>query len=203
MGLYNAATIEIKDAKSLEYLEYINKTAQRMDQVLKALISLSEIKDRTLNLEFTNLKQIIKDAMDVLEGKNSLRDIDFKLNIPDFSFYSDAGLLMVIIKNLLENAIRYSRLSIKSVIKVKAEMMANGEIRLTITDNGLGMHPQIQDKVFNMFYKGNNLSPGSGLGLYMVKSAAYKLGGKVTLKSAVNKGTTFQVYLPPLNPPLN
>src|SRR5690606_29195843 len=97
-----------------------------------------------------------------------------------------------------ENAVRYSRLTVESLIKVKAEQLTNKEVKLTISDNGLGMAPQIQDKVFNMFFKGNNLSPGSGLGLYMVKSASYKLGGKVSLKSVVNKGTSILVYLPDL-----
>lgn len=200
MGLYNAAIIDIKDRTSLEYLEYINKTAQRMDQVLKALINLSEIKDRPLNLELTYLKQLIKDAIDILEIKDGIKNATFKVEVPEISFYTDAGLLMVIIKNLLENAMRHSRLTVNCVIKVKAEIMANKEIRLNISDNGLGMNPEIQDKVFNMFYKGNNLSSGSGLGLYMVKSAAYKLGGKVSLKSVVNKGTIFQISLPEIAP---
>lgn len=196
MGLYNAATIEIKDPKSLEYLEYINKTAQRMDQVLKALINLSEIKDRTLNLEFTNLKEIANDVMAILERKNTLQDIEFKINIPDININTDAGLLIVIIKNLLENAIRYSRLPIKSIIELDIEILKEHGIKISVKDNGLGMPIQIQDKVFNMFFKGNNLSTGSGLGLYMVKTAAYKLGGKVSLNSTLDKGTTVEIHLP-------
>lgn len=199
MGLYNAATIEIKDTKSLEYLEYINKTAQRMDQVLKALIGLSEIKDRALNLESVNLKAVVDEVLSVLEVKNSLNETEFQIQVPDVTIVTDTGLLTVIIKNLLENAIRYSRLSIKSIIKLNASLLADQSVQLTISDNGLGMPAHIQDKVFNMFFKGNNLSPGSGLGLYMVKSAAYRLGGKVSLKSAVNKGTTLQVKLPTLS----
>lgn len=196
MGLYNAATIEIKDPKSLEYLEYINKTAQRMDQVLKALINLSEIKDRTISLEVTNLKDMANDIMCMLEEKNPLQDIEFKINVPDININTDAGLLMVIVKNLLENAIRYSRLTIKSVIELDIEILQEEGIKLSVRDNGLGMPVQIQDKVFNMFFKGNNLSTGSGLGLYMVKTAAYKLGGKVTLNSTIDKGTTIEICLP-------
>ncbi len=202
MGLYNAATIEIKDPKSLEYLEYINRTAQRMDQVLKALIGLSEIKDRALNFESANLKSLVDEVISVLGVKNSLNDIEFQINVPEVEFVTDSGLLMVIIKNLLENAIRYSRLSIKSVIRLHIKILPDQTLQITIADNGLGMPSNIQDKVFNMFFKGNNLSPGSGLGLYMVKSAAYRLGGKVSLKSIVNQGTTLQVKLPAITPEL-
>lgn len=198
MGLYNAATIEIKDPKSLEYLEYINKTAQRMDQVLKALINLSDIKDRALSLERTNLREIVADIMRILENKNLVKDIEFKINIPDISINTDAGLVMVIIKNLLENAIRYSRLDIKSVIELDIEVKNDDSLQISIRDNGLGIPNQIQDKVFNMFFKGNNLSSGSGLGLYMVKTATFKLGGKVSLNSTVNSGTSVQIILPPL-----
>lgn len=196
MGLYNAAVIEVKDKKSLEYLEYIYKTAQRMDQVLKALISLSEIKDKPICLESVDLQQVAKDTLDIVGIKNSLKNINFDLKIPNIYFYTDVGLLVVIIKNLLENAIRYSRQDITTNIKIKAEISVKKELRLIVKDNGLGVEQEIQDKVFNMFYKGNNLSPGSGLGLYMVKSAADKLGGKVSLKSTVNKGTAVCVILP-------
>ncbi len=202
MGLYNAATIEIKDPKSLEYLEYINKTAQRMDQVLKALIGLSEIKDRALNFESASLKRLVDEVISILEVKNCLKDIEFQIKVPEVEIVTDSGLLMVIIKNLLENAIRYSRVSTKSVIKLNAKILTDQSLQITIADNGLGVPSHIQDKVFNMFFKGNNLSPGSGLGLYMVKSAAYKLGGKVSLKSIVNKGTTLLVRLPAIAPEL-
>lgn len=196
MGLYNAAVIEIKDKKSLEYLGYIHRTAQRMDQVLKALINLSEIKDKPICLGLVSLPQVVKDTMDTVGIKNSFKNIAFDLKVPEISFYTDEGLLLVIIKNLLENAIRYSRKDISTNIEIKAEITKNKSLKLTVKDNGLGVEKEIQDKVFNMFYKGNNFSSGSGLGLYMVKSASDKLGGKVNLTSTVNKGTTVCVVLP-------
>ncbi len=202
MGLYNAAVIEVRDKKSLEYLEYIYKTAQRMDQVLKALISLSEIKDKPICLDLVNLPQVVKDTLDIVGIKNSLKNTTFELNVPDVSFYTDIGLLVVIIKNLLDNAIRYSRQDITTNIEIRAEITGKKELKLTVTDNGLGVEQEIQDKVFNMFYKGNNFSPGSGLGLYMVKSAADKLGGKVSLESSVNKGTSVCVIIPAIGSPL-
>src|SRR5690606_38345441 len=167
MGLYNAATIEIKDPKCLEYLEYINKTAQRMDQVLKALIGLSEIKDRPLNLGKVNLGSVVDSTLATLESKHSLEGIQLSIDVPEIDLVTDSGLLTIIVKNLLENAIRYSRLSIKSTIKIKAKVLPDYSVQITIADNGSGMPEHIQDKVFNMFFKGNNLSPGSGLGLYM------------------------------------
>lgn len=201
MGLYNAAAIEVKDKKSLEYLEYIHKTAQRMDQVLKALISLSEIKDKPISLELVSLPQVIKDTLDIVGIKNSLKNITFDLKVPDISFYTDEGLLLVIIQNLLENAIRYARLDVPTHIAIKAKITGKRELRLTVKDNGLGVEQEIQDKVFNMFYKGSNFSSGSGLGLYIVKSAADKLGGKVSLKSTVNKGTTVCIIFPEIGSP--
>lgn len=201
MGLYNAAVIEIKDKKSLEYLEYIHRTAQRMDQVLKALISLSEIKDKPICLKLVNLPQVVTDTLDIVGIKHSLSNITFDLKVPEISFYTDEGLLVVIIKNLLENAIRYSRQDIPAHIEIKAEISGSKALILTVKDNGLGVEQEIQNKVFNMFYKGNNFSSGSGLGLYMVKSAADKLGGKVSLKSAVNKGTTVCVVFPEIGSP--
>ena len=202
MGLYNAAVIEVQDKKSLEYLEYIYKTAQRMDQVLKALISLSEIKDKPICLELASLPRVVKDTLDIVGIKNCLQNITIDLKVPDISFYTDVGLLVVITKNLLENAIRYSRQDITTNIEISAEITEKKALKLTVKDNGLGVEQEIQDKVFNMFYKGNNISSGSGLGLYMVKSAADKLGGKVTLTSTVNNGTSVCVIFPEIGSPI-
>lgn len=201
VGLYSAAKIEIKDPKAQEYLEYIHKTAQRMDQVLKALINLSEIKDKQIDISRANIRSLVCDILNVINSKGKQENITFDISVPaQLEFYTDEGLLIVMLKNLIENAIKYSKVPGEVQIEIKAILQKDTSLKLIVKDNGIGMHPQIQDKVFNMFYKGNNLSTGSGLGLYMVKSAVDKLGGKVTLKSKVNEGTRFSIILPKRNP---
>ena len=69
-------------------------------------------------------------------------------------------------------------------------------IKIVLSDNGTGIAPDIQKKVFEMFYRGTNTSKGSGLGLYIVKNAVKKLSGSILLESKEGEGTTFSIDLP-------
>ena len=84
---------------------------------------------------------------------------------------------------------------------VQINARANGtRVLFSVKDNGLGISDRMKKKVFEMFYRGNTKSKGSGLGLYIVKSAVDKLGGTLELESEEGKGTCFSVALP-LKPP--
>jgi signal transduction histidine kinase len=74
------------------------------------------------------------------------------------------------------------------------------EIHIQVEDNGIGIRNEIQDKVFDMFYRGHNTADGAGIGLYIVKETVKKLNGKISLISDLKKGTTIDILLPNLNP---
>ena len=69
-------------------------------------------------------------------------------------------------------------------------------IKIEIEDNGMGIHNDIKDEVFEMFYRGNINSSGTGLGLYITKIAVEKMKGTIEFESTVMKGTNFTVVLP-------
>ena len=69
-------------------------------------------------------------------------------------------------------------------------------IELEIADNGKGIHEKIKNRVFEMFYRGNPDSSGSGLGLFIVKNALEKMNGSINFESKVEYGTTFTVQIP-------
>jgi signal transduction histidine kinase len=69
-------------------------------------------------------------------------------------------------------------------------------VNLEVEDNGQGIDPQFQDRIFDMYFRGNERSKGNGLGLYIVKKAVEKLNGQVTFTSVYGKGSTFSVSFP-------
>jgi signal transduction histidine kinase len=75
----------------------------------------------------------------------------------------------------------------------------NDYVRIQVADNGQGIPDDIQEKIFDMFYKGNYASTGTGLGLYIARVAVEKLGGTISVSSNYGQGTTVSVYLPSLN----
>jgi signal transduction histidine kinase len=73
---------------------------------------------------------------------------------------------------------------------------ANQKLLIQVTDNGSGIEPEHQQKVFQMFYRASEQAKGSGLGLYIVQETLLKLGGSISLSSQLGEGTTFTLYLP-------
>ena len=84
---------------------------------------------------------------------------------------------------------------------VKLEMKHESNfLIIEVTDNGQGIKKELQSEVFNMFYRANERSSGSGLGLYIVRYAVEKLNGTIQLKSKEMSGTKISVYIPYISP---
>ena len=109
---------------------------------------------------------------------------------------ADEFRLRVILNNLLSNAIKFQRDDEPHPrVVVKSEVHPDGCI-LTVQDNGEGIAPEYLSKIFDMFYRASERTAGSGLGLYIAKEAAEKMGGRLSVSSVVGEGTTFQVFIP-------
>jgi signal transduction histidine kinase len=111
---------------------------------------------------------------------------------------SDWELIQLILYQLLENSIIYGAPA-NPRTTLKFSVGINKELLITVTDNGVGILPDQIDRIFDMFHRASELSKGSGLGLYLVKKAVEKLGGRVNVLSSMDPlapGTTFTVELP-------
>jgi signal transduction histidine kinase len=108
------------------------------------------------------------------------------------------------ISNLIGNAIKYTQ----EGGQVTARAFVDGESQLTVkvTDNGPGIRPEDQERLFEAFYRvpqregGPPRPPGSGLGLALVKAIAETHNGSVSVESTVGEGSTFRITLPIRNP---
>jgi signal transduction histidine kinase len=106
-----------------------------------------------------------------------------------------SGLSQVFI-NLINNAVKFSPEG--KTVEVLAAL-GEREARVSIVDHGLGIPPEAIQHLFERFFRARNVTvaeiPGSGIGLYIVKSIVDELGGKIEVDSELNQGTTFIVYL--------
>jgi len=111
--------------------------------------------------------------------------------------YTDAGKLKVVLKNLIGNAVKFTPTGSITV----AARRAQGGVEICVTDTGIGIPPEAQALIFEPFWQVEHpVTPqagGTGLGLHIVKRLLDLLGGTVTVESAVGRGATFRVWIPP------
>jgi two-component system sensor histidine kinase VicK len=188
--------------KQAEYLAEIYRANQRMIATINSLLNISRIEMGTfaISTKEIKIKDIVDETVEELASRFN-RKIDLKKSYdPTLDlFVADPNILQIIIDNLLSNAFKYSPPE-DTKIQVTAKMN-NGSLVLSVTDNGIGILPKDQNRVFEKLFRGDNAvsanPDGTGLGLYMIKKIIVDgLGGKIWFESEENKGTTFYVSFP-------
>jgi signal transduction histidine kinase len=111
----------------------------------------------------------------------------------DFTCIQDASILRKVIFNGLSNALKFSQKEV--VLQVQN---LNNEVFITIIDQGIGISEEDQKHLFERFFRGGNATviQGTGLGLHLVDRYMRLLGGKVEIKSKINKGTELHIQFP-------
>ncbi|MEM7370700.1 MAG: PAS domain S-box protein [Bacteroidota bacterium] len=197
MGVTNIARAEVRDEQSLSYLELINKSTKRLDLILSELIDVTRINKAHLKLEEIDVSLLVDDIFQSLKHVPQYQGVEVEKDIHiSHPLISDKKLLTSILQNLIVNGIHYHNPGIQNPKVLVKGSKRRSRVLLEVQDNGLGIPERMKNKVFEMFYRGNTKSKGSGLGLYIVKSAVDKLGGSVELESEEGKGSCFSILLP-------
>jgi PAS domain S-box-containing protein len=175
------------------------KSIKRLDGFISDLTDLSRNNRMVIVPSDIKFKKIIKRTLTNLQYMKNADKVKVSVEMDKKAkLYSDKQRMKIIFMNLISNAIKYQRNdnanpSISISIKVTEEF-ATIEFR----DNGIGIEEKYKSKVFDMFFRGTILATGSGLGLYIAREIILKLGGKITLQSEENIGTTISIQIPNL-----
>ena len=149
-----------------------------------------------MKYEPTNIKIIYDSVLDSLNYMRQAKEINhYSTFLSDGDFISDKVRVSSIIRNLITNAIKYSRDIEDAYVKFSFEI-DNGNAVITVEDNGIGIAEGSFEKIFTMFYRDTNAAHGDGLGLYIVKQNVEKLKGTISVKSKLGSGSTFTVVIP-------
>lgn len=186
--------------RSKEYLDISANELQRLsllvDKVLK--LSMFENKEVELKNEQLSLRDIVNEVVSSMrlqfEKHNADIDIETKGNV---QLKGDRLHLLSVVYNLLDNAVKYSNGS----PKIKVELSEhNGSVNMMVSDNGIGIEPAYQEKVFEKFFRvptGNtHNAKGYGLGLSYTAHVVRKHNGTIKVDSKPGEGSTFIVELP-------
>lgn len=198
MGLYNIVKMEFgNDERIMTHFNHYNCNVMRLHEIIQNLIDLTRIKDSEMRLQKIDMREQIQKCLHSLSNLPQFDQIRIE-NTLQSSLYikSDPGLLNTIVQNLVENAIKYAQPKRKeSFIRFECSKQ-EGQMVLKVSDNGIGIPKESQDRIFQMFFRATESSNGSGLGLYLVKNALDKLGGSIQLESTAGEGSCFTVFLP-------
>lgn len=198
-GLITISNLDDSLEQKKEYLKMIGQSVSKLDHFIKEILDYSRNKRTELNNEEINLKELCEDVIENLKYMDNFQTMDFDLtNLDKLHVKADRLRLKMIFNNLLSNAIKFQNRTGHIIPKTRIfTEMANHEVqKILIKDNGEGIKPELINKVFDMFFRGNERTQGSGLGLYIAREAAEKMGGKIYVESAYGKGTTFILELP-------
>jgi signal transduction histidine kinase len=174
----------------------VGESVSRMDETIKEILDYSRNARLGIRPELINFKEIVINAFNDVKYYSD-HNVDLMLDIENnLQFSSDKARLNTVVKNIIANAVKYSRREIaNSYIRVKAHKK-HDEIVLRIEDNGEGISETNIQKVFNMFFRASVATAGTGLGLYICKEIVSKLNGRIEVSSVLGKGSIFTIYFP-------
>ena len=189
----------VKQEDIVPFAGKIYREAQRMTSLVEDILSLSHLDEGAEDMEWTevDLYELAAKAIAGLEAEAKAAEVKMSLHGEYCSLHGIPQLLHSIIYNLCDNAIKYNKVG--GEVKVSVEKQDAGAL-LTVSDTGIGIPPQEQERIFERFYRVDKSRSkevgGTGLGLSIVKHAVLIHHGTIKVDSEIGKGTTITVRLP-------
>jgi PAS domain S-box-containing protein len=199
LGVINIMHTYIDNPEMLkELMDKMVTSIKRLDRYVHTLLEYSQANRKAENIEEIAIEHLLEDCMDSLRYIDNFPRVRVSYNLPKehVPFKSDATRLSIILSNLISNAIKYANVyKNDNRLEITVEISPE-EGKFIIKDNGIGIRPELADKVFDMFFRAHEYAQGSGLGLYIVKQTVSRMGGKIEMQTEYGHGTTFTVTLP-------
>ena len=175
----------------------ITGAIERLTLMFDSWLKQGKLKNTLDNLNITQIK--IKPCLEELVNKNlalaNRMHCEFKFNRNIKTIKADESLLKIVLNNLIDNAVKYS--SADSTIIIET-LKKPGYVGIAVTDQGIGIAPRHQEKIFTEYFRVSpeGTTAGTGLGLAMVKEIVNAHNGEIKLKSKLDEGSTFTIWIP-------
>lgn len=191
---------KMSETKIRKFLNMIHSSSKRGNDLLDNILQWSRMQTGRISFypESLQLSKIVNENYTFFAGEVQAKQINFQQFIDsDIIITADENMLNTILRNLISNAIKFTHKNGKIIIDVK---FLNRFMQISISDNGVGITPENQKKLFllnsNITTKGTNEEAGTGIGLMLCKEFVERHGGKIWFESEVSKGTTFFFTIP-------
>ena len=185
------------DEEGQKILENIRSGTLQMNQLINDLLSYSRLERKALSPGKIGIRNLVDSIFNNTVPVNDLQKIEFKHNIPEIEIIADPEGLTMSLRNLIENAYKFTAKMEHPVIEVGYTEQSSSDI-IWVRDNGIGFDMKYHQRIFEIFQRLHRSEdyPGTGIGLAMVQKAMERMGGKVWAESTPGKETTFYLSIP-------
>jgi len=200
LNILGAKMSSVGDIELRRLATEVTESTERLTSFLDDLLkwSMSQLGQLQPDIKRVDIRKIVQENYALVKPQLKSKNIHFKASVPsDIEVYADNNMLRLILRNLISNAIKFTRKD--GYIAVVLKKLKDGRPVLEVSDDGVGMS---EEKLRHLFdFKGSGINgsssqKGAGLGLVLCKEFAQLLGGDITAKSVPGEGTSFKVYLP-------
>jgi light-regulated signal transduction histidine kinase (bacteriophytochrome) len=185
------------EPEALDDLERLQRSTQRMQCLIDDLLNLSRVTRHGQPFQAVDLSHVLRDVLADLSYK--IKELDARIEaVADLPVLeADSRQMHQMLFQLVDNALKFHRKGITPVVKVDAEVL-DGQLVLTVSDNGVGIKKEYLDKIFDTFVRlhhGKELD-GTGIGLSLVHKIVERHNGTVAVESTMDEGTRLRITLP-------
>jgi signal transduction histidine kinase len=169
----------------------ISDATDKMQLLLSELLELSRVGRLKNVYQDTSLEQIAREAIELVHGRlqNARAEVHIQENLP--VIYGDQPRLLEVLQNLVDNAAKFMGTQPHPMIEIGQSGEEDGKPVFFVRDNGIGIEPEHQDRIFGLFNKLDADTEGTGIGLTLVKRIIEVHGGRIWVQSEPGKGSSF------------
>lgn len=185
------------DATGRQYAERVKAGARRMDMLIRDLLAYSRMTRADIRVSPIELDRVIRNATEQVEGDARAKGARVVVEETMPRVMGHEATLTQVVMNLVANGIKFVPAGRVPEVRIRTEAR-NGQVRLWILDNGIGIPKEYHERIFRVFERLHRTDeyPGTGIGLAIVRKGVERMGGRVGLESEPDKGTSFWIDLP-------
>jgi len=185
------------DDEGRQFLANVRHGVDQMSQLIEDLLAYSRMERRDLHGVPLDLARQVAAVLHERDEEIAAKGIQVNVDLDALTAHADPDGLAMALRNLIDNALKFSRESRPPMLSISATLTEKTVI-LAIKDNGIGFDMQFQDRIFEIFQRLQRAEdyPGTGVGLAIVRKAMQRMGGQVWATSAPSQGATFYLELP-------
>jgi signal transduction histidine kinase len=187
----------LMDEVGKDYLDRVVSGARRMDELIRDLLDYARLNRAEIRKGVVDLEELVGGVLEPMDAELTERNAKLSVEKPLGRVVGQAPVLGQALTNIVSNAVKFVEPGVSPEVRIRSELHGS-RTRVVVEDNGIGIAPEHQERIFGIFERLNRAEqyPGTGIGLAIVRRAVERLGGSVGVDSQLGQGSRFWIELP-------